>query len=131
MGDGNHSLATAKGVFYEQLKKSNPDKDFSNHPARYALAEIVNLHSDALKFEAIHRIVTDVNVTELLTDLSEKLALNSEHGIQKITVVENGVHRDTYINNPLSNLAVGSLQSALDEILPKSAEKLTISTALM
>ena len=117
MGDGNHSLATAK-EFYEQLKKSNPDKDFSNHPARYALAEIVNLHSDALKFEAIHRIVTDVNVTELLTDLSEKLALNSESGLQKITVVENGVHRDTYINKPLSNLAVGSLQSALDEILP-------------
>ncbi len=117
MGDGNHSLATAK-EFYEQLKKSNPDKDFSNHPARYALAEIVNLHSDALKFEAIHRIVTDVNVTELLTDLSEKLALSSESGLQKITVVENGVHRDTYINKPLSNLAVGSLQSALDEILP-------------
>ena len=117
MGDGNHSLATAK-EFYEQLKKSNPDKDFSNHPARYALAEIVNLHSDALKFEAIHRIVTDVNVTELLTDLSEKLALNSESGLQKITVVENGIHRDTYINKPLSNLAVGSLQSALDEILP-------------
>ena len=117
MGDGNHSLATAK-EFYEQLKKSNPDRDFSNHPARYALAEIVNLHSNALKFEAIHRIVTDVNVTELLTDLSEKLALNSESGLQKITVVENGVHRDTYINKPLSNLAVGSLQSALDEILP-------------
>ncbi|MBP3762002.1 MAG: DUF1015 domain-containing protein [Ruminococcus sp.] len=117
MGDGNHSLATAK-EFYEQLKKSNPDRDFSNHPARYALAEIVNLHSDALKFEAIHRIVTDVNVTELLTDLSEKLALSSESGLQKITVVENGVHRDTYINKPLSNLAVGSLQSALDEILP-------------
>lgn len=117
MGDGNHSLATAK-EFYEQLKKSNPDKDFSNHPARYALAEIVNLHSNALKFEAIHRIVTDVNVTELLTDLSEKLALSSESGLQKITVVENGVHRDTYINKPLSNLAVGSLQSALDEILP-------------
>ena len=117
MGDGNHSLATAK-EFYEQLKKSNPNKDFSNHPARYALAEIVNLHSDALKFEAIHRIVTDVNVTELLTDLSEKLALNSESGLQKITVVENGIHRDTYINKPLSNLAVGSLQSALDEILP-------------
>ncbi|MBR1592006.1 MAG: DUF1015 domain-containing protein [Ruminococcus sp.] len=115
MGDGNHSLATAK-QFYEQLKKSNPDKDFSNHPARYALAEIVNLHSEALQFEAIHRIVTDVNVTELLTDLSEKLGL-SDNGVQKITIVKNGVHRDAYINNPLSNLAVGSLQTALDEIL--------------
>lgn len=57
MGDGNHSLATAK-EYYEQLKAENPGKDMSGHPARYALAEIVNLHSPALEFEAIHRIVT-------------------------------------------------------------------------
>ena len=48
MGDGNHSLATAK-EYYEQLKRDNPGKDLSCHPARYALAEIVNLHSEALK----------------------------------------------------------------------------------
>ena len=56
MGDGNHSLATAK-EYYERVKKENP-----NSAARYALAEIVNLHSDALRFEAIHRIVTGVDV---------------------------------------------------------------------
>lgn len=44
MGDGNHSLATAK-EHYERLKRENPDVDMSNHPARYALCEIVNLHS--------------------------------------------------------------------------------------
>ena len=65
MGDGNHSLATAK-EFYEQLKKANPDKDFSNHPARYALAEIVDLHSEALKFEAIYRLVYDVDCDKLI-----------------------------------------------------------------
>ena len=116
MGDGNHSLATAK-AYYEELKAANPDKDLSDHPARYALCEIVNLHSKALEFEAIHRIVTDVNTTELLTDLSEMLGLSSQGGVQKITIVENGVHRDTYINKPLSKLAVGSLQAALDKIL--------------
>ena len=47
MGDGNHSLATAK-AYYEELKAANPDKDMSNHPARYALCEIVNLHSPHL-----------------------------------------------------------------------------------
>lgn len=117
MGDGNHSLATAK-AYYEELKANNPDKDLSNHPARYALCEIVNLHSPALEFEAIHRIVTDVNTEELLTDLSELLGLSSQRGVQKITIVENGVHRDTYINKPLSKLAVGSLQAALDRLLP-------------
>ena len=47
MGDGNHSLATAK-EFYEEQKRENPDKDMSNALCRYALVEIVNLHSPAL-----------------------------------------------------------------------------------
>jgi len=72
MGDGNHSLATAK-EYYEQLKREDPDKDMSDHPARYALAEIVNLHSDALRFEAIHRIVTGVDVEKLLSALTTAL----------------------------------------------------------
>lgn len=55
MGDGNHSLATAK-EYYERLKAKYPDKDMSHSPARYALAEIVDLHSPALEFEAIHRL---------------------------------------------------------------------------
>ncbi|MBR7084584.1 MAG: DUF1015 domain-containing protein, partial [Oscillospiraceae bacterium] len=57
MGDGNHSLATAKAC-YEKLKQEYPEQDFSQHPARYALVELVNLHSPALEFEAIHRIMT-------------------------------------------------------------------------
>ncbi|MCM1579038.1 MAG: DUF1015 domain-containing protein, partial [Ruminococcus sp.] len=69
MGDGNHSLATAK-EYYEELKRQNPGKDMSDHPARYALAEIVNLHSPALEFEAIHRIVTDVDTEELLREMT-------------------------------------------------------------
>ena len=118
MGDGNHSLATAK-EYYEQLKAANPDKDLSDHPARYALVEIVNLHSPALRFEAIHRIVTGVDEAELLTKLTERLALSDKPSDQRITIVENGAHRDVYVHNTLSKLAVGSLQAALDELLPQ------------
>ena len=118
MGDGNHSLATAK-AYYEELKAANPGKDMSNHPARYALCEIVNLHSPALEFEAIHRIVTNTDPDALIKALTDKLALSQEESGQKITVVENGAHRDLYVHTPLSKLAVGSLQSALDELLPK------------
>lgn len=117
MGDGNHSLATAK-EFYEQLKAANPGKDLSNHPARYALAEIVNLHSPALRFEAIHRIVTGTDVTKLLTYLGEKLTLTAEPSEQRITIVDGEKKRDVYVHSPLSKLAVGSLQAALDELLP-------------
>lgn len=57
VGDGNHSLATAK-AFWEELKTQPNIKP--DHPARYALAEIVNLHSEAIVFEPIHRVLFDV-----------------------------------------------------------------------
>ena len=52
MGDGNHSLATAKAI-WEKNKRDLP----GNHPSRFALVEIVNLHDPAIEFEAIHRLV--------------------------------------------------------------------------
>lgn len=113
MGDGNHSLATAK-EHYEKLKRENPDKDMSNHPARYALCEIVNLHSPALEFEAIHRIVTGVNVGGLMDEMMAALDLREDVSKQKIGIVVNGEVKDMYVHNPLSKLAVGSLQTFLD-----------------
>ncbi len=124
MGDGNHSLATAK-EFYEQLKKANPGKDLSNHPARYALAEIVNLHSDALKFEAIHRLVYDVDCTKLVSELTEALALSeSETSDQYIILCENGTEKKLYINKKSSNLSVGSLQNFLDGYIKANGGKI-------
>lgn len=113
MGDGNHSLATAK-EHYEKLKRENPDKDMSNHPARYALCEIVNLHSPALEFEAIHRIVTGVNVGGLMDEMTASLDLREDVSKQKIGIVVNGEVKDMYVHNPFSKLAVGSLQTFLD-----------------
>ncbi len=78
MGDGNRSLATAK-EFYEEMKRNNPSADLSNHPARYALVEVVNLHSDALEFEAIHRIVTEVDVNKLINDLTLELGISKKN----------------------------------------------------
>lgn len=59
VGDGNHSLATAKAC-YENLKKTMSEEEAKNSLARYALVEVVNLHSDALEFEPIHRVVFGV-----------------------------------------------------------------------
>ncbi len=59
MGDGNHSLATAK-VSWETIKKDLSEEAQESHPARYALVEIVNLHDEALAFEPIHRVLFDV-----------------------------------------------------------------------
>lgn len=123
MGDGNHSLATAK-EHYEKLKRENPGRDMSNHPARYALCEIVNLHSPALEFEAIHRIVTGVNTSELINEMTAALALRDDASAQKIGIVANGEVRYMYVHNPLSKLAVGSLQTFLDGYIAASGGKI-------
>ncbi|MCC8192679.1 MAG: DUF1015 domain-containing protein [Ruminococcus sp.] len=121
MGDGNHSLATAK-TYYEQLKAKNPDKDLSCHPARYALVEIVNLHSEALQFEAIHRFVKNVNVSDLLENMKAKLSASTDRSdaLQSFKVVTRNGEQTYYINKPVSNLTVGSLQSFLDEYLSET-----------
>lgn len=123
MGDGNHSLATAK-EFYEQLKKANPDKDMSNHPARYALAEIVNLHSDALKFEAIYRLVYDVDCDKLIAGLTDALALSDAPADQWVEIVCGDKEQKLYIHNTSSNLSVGSLQNYLDGYIKENGGKI-------
>ena len=118
MGDGNHSLATAKAI-YDRLKEENPDADLSDHPARYALAEIVNLHSPALEFEAIHRVVTDDDEDRLIEEAKEVLGLSHEPSDQKITLVINSMKFPYYIHKPTANLAVGTFVNFIDAYAEK------------
>ena len=60
VGDGNHSLASAKAA-YEEIKAALGAERALSHPARYALAEVVNLHDAALEFEPIYRVVFRVD----------------------------------------------------------------------
>lgn len=119
MGDGNHSLATAK-AYYEKLKAANPDKDMSSHPARYALAEIVNLHSSALDFEAIHRIVGTADIDQMMAKMTEELGLSEEPAEQSFVTVRGGEKKKLYVHKPTSKLTVGSLQNFLDKYLAEN-----------
>ncbi len=123
MGDGNHSLATAKAC-YEKLKQEHPEQDFSQHPARYALAELVNLHSPALVFEAIHRIITETSPAQLMQYLTETLAFSEIPAEQQITVIQGSQKKTYFIHKPCSALAVGSLQTALDTWLKDHSGKI-------
>lgn len=123
MGDGNHSLATAK-EHYEKLKREYPDEDMSNHPARYALCEIVNLHSEALEFEAIHRIVTGVDVSKMVSDMKMVLGLSYEPSEQGLWVHIAGSRKRMYIHNTTSKLTVGSLQNYLDKYIRANGGKI-------
>ena len=122
VGDGNHSLATAKAC-YENLKKVLPKEEYENHPARYALVEIVNLHSDALEFEPIHRVVFGVNPEHMIEELGKYYEISESPEGQRIEYVYNGVDKVIYIKNPKSNLAVGSLQMFIDEYIKENGGK--------
>lgn len=69
VGDGNHSLATAKAA-WERLKPSLSAAERETHPARYALCEAVNLYDEGIRFEAIHRFVTDIDPDKFARSLS-------------------------------------------------------------
>ena len=123
MGDGNHSLATAKAC-YENLKKKMGEEEALNSKARYALVELVNLHSNALEFEAINRVIFNTNSVDLLNKLKEYYNINKEGNGQKVRVITNNIDEDWYIENPKSNIAVGSIQLFLDEYLSNNDGKI-------
>lgn len=71
VGDGNHSLASAKAC-WEVIKAARPGEDLSAHPARYAMVELENLRDELQAFEPIHRLVTDTQPEALLSALRER-----------------------------------------------------------
>lgn len=133
MGDGNHSLATAKTIWDKTKVEAIDRKAIMNSPLRYALVELVNLHDDALVFEPIHRVLFDLvegrNVIDELkiyyrdrcrfiecSNADEMMdAVDSQNGsphkIGVITPLGYGVFE---VKNPDSNLPVGTLQNFLD-----------------
>lgn len=116
MGDGNHSLATAKAC-YEKVKTELPEEEYLRHPARYALVELVNLHSPSLKFEAIHRVVFDTDVNDLLSKLKEYYNINTNGVGEKVRIITKDMDEVWFIENGKSNLSVGSIQAYLDDYL--------------
>ncbi len=122
MGDGNHSLATAKAC-YENLKKEIGEKALSSK-SRYALVELVNLHSDALEFEAINRVIFNTDKDKLLNSLKEYYTINKEGNGQEFRVVTDSIDEAWYIENPKSNISVGSIQMFLDDYLKDNVGKI-------
>lgn len=119
VGDGNHSLATAKAA-YEELKKTLTPDEAACHPERFALCEIVDLHDEALEFEPIYRLVEGNGVGDLVSAF-EKYAdnLNGTMQEQRFTVIL-GDHEDSremtiVVPKPELSLPVATLQRFLDE----------------
>ncbi len=110
VGDGNHSLATAKSC-YEALKAANPGVDMGCHPARYALVELENIHDASQVFEPIHRILFGVDGRKLLKDLKAVCA----EGGYAVEYVMGGERGTLYLDRTRGELAVAVLQEFLDK----------------
>lgn len=113
MPDGNHSLATAK-CCWENVKAGLSEEERKTHPARFCLAELVNIHDNALDFEPIHRVVFDAG-KELIDGIFEFYPETSytDNGGQKIDYIC-GREGSLFIKNFGCGLAVGTLQKYLD-----------------
>ena len=115
VGDGNHSLATAKAT-YEELKQVIGTEAAQRHPARYALAEVVNLHDTALDFEPIFRAVFGCNPQDLLTELEAYVhAQNGTASEQNILCITQAEEKTISVPHPTQQLTVGTLQAFLTD----------------
>lgn len=108
MGDGNHSLAAAKRC-WEQIKPTLNETERDTHPARYALAELVNIHDEAVTFEPIHRVLLDTDPRGFLEEAAARLPRGAG---QSVTILAG--KREMTID---TGLPLGKLVALADELL--------------
>ena len=114
VGDGNHSLATAKACF-EAIREHLGDEAAMAHPARYALCEVVNLYDDALEFEPIYRVMFGVDPENVLDELKKYIGkLSGTAAAQKIEYMYAAGRAELSVNAPEAQLPVGTLQNFID-----------------
>jgi len=102
VGDGNHSLAAAKGIWEEYKAKNADETDLLLHPCRYALVEIENIYDPAIQFEPIHRVVFDIGFDQTVSLLS-KMPDFSCHPVNSAKELADAVRSQVYKNSASAN----------------------------
>ncbi len=133
VGDGNHSMATAK-AYWEEVKQTLTPEEQENHPARYALCEIVNIHDESLMIEPIHRVMFNVNAEELLSAAADFYAANGcqcmisdeaaaadpeNHTVRFCFADQTGT---LTVKNPKWGIPLATLQAFLDDYLTQHTD---------
>ena len=132
MGDGNHSLATAKAC-WEDIKKGLSEEEKKNHPARFALVELENIYDDGLQFEPIHRVFFNLkkdDFDKLLSKTCESYDVEEAESIDELLkrINEKGQHFGLALDNKLylytihggeKQIAAGTIQLVIDDMLNK------------
>lgn len=121
VGDGNHSLASAKALYEEEKEKFGPGSE-NTLPSRYALVEVVNLYDTALEFEPIHRVLFGVNAKALMEAFKAEYpdAFEGKGEGHAIRYAYEGGEGWITVPNPKAQLEVGTLQSFLDKYIKEN-----------
>ena len=121
VGDGNHSLATAK-QHWNDLKQKLSEEEACTHPARFALVEAVNIHDSGIEFEPIYRVVYNTD-KKFIKGLKKLYKVNHkktlDYSTQKYFVGENEFDFDLPTNSPL---AIKMVQDYIDKYLGKKLD---------
>lgn len=125
VGDGNHSLATAK-AYWEEIKASLTPEERQNHPARFALCEAVNLYDPALLFEPIHRIISGIDRFTLMAEwkkradsMGMRISEIPEPGDHVFRIVSESGEETAAVSNPEGAIPCATVQNFLDDILAR------------
>ena len=114
VGDGNHSIATAK-VMWEELKKTLTEEERENHPARFMLVEMVNLYGEGMDFKPIHRLI--YNPTPDFID-GLKASLSGQSKLKIVTA-----DGEIYIDCPVkASLTISGVQNYIESYLKKNPQ---------
>ncbi len=127
VGDGNHSLAAAKAC-WEELKKTLTPEQAAVHPARYCLAEVCNVRSDAIEIEPIHRVLFNVDCGAVLLSLiswadanQAGICFGAKHP-QSFTLAGPHVANTLSFENPTQPLTVGTVEEFIEDFLHRHPE---------
>ncbi len=126
VGDGNHSLATAK-AYWNEIREGLSEAERENHPARFALCEIVNIHDEALLFEPIYRILTGTTRSAVMADWkayaeAKGMSLAADGSDHRFTVVSADGEETVAVLNPEGAIPCETIQKFLDAFLAKHPE---------
>ncbi|MBQ7282791.1 MAG: DUF1015 domain-containing protein, partial [Spirochaetales bacterium] len=133
MGDGNHSFATAKSC-WEDIKATLTEEQRKCHPARFCLVELENIFDPGLVFEPIHRVLFNVPESVFLEELRKNASAVAEEKVgcrnciareiadqsqQRFGYCTSDKHVVVTLKDPSANIAAGTLQKVIDELIKK------------
>ena len=127
MGDGNHSLAAAKAC-WEELKPTLTPEERENHPARWCLAEVCNVHSPAIEIEPIHRVLFNVDCGAVLLALIAWSDANmagicfGDSKQQAFTLAGPHVSNVLSFEDPVAPLTVGTVDEFIEYFMARHSE---------